>query len=64
MLKFDISNIFISNKLSLFENGINYASFKHGDFEGELNEIYFNDVNEPYVELFKKLNFKTKFIFL
>ncbi len=33
-------------KNSLKENGVLYASFKYGDFEGERNGRYFNDLTE------------------
>ena len=46
-------------KTSLKENGIIYASFKYGDFEGERNGRYFNDFNEiTAVEPFEKLDFE------
>lgn len=44
---------------SLKDNGIFYASFKCGDFEGERNGRYFNDLTETSaIELFEKNNFK------
>lgn len=36
-------------KKSLKENGVFYASFKYGDFEGERNGRYFNDLTEESV---------------
>lgn len=51
----------VLNKLkeSLKENGILYASFKYGDFEGIRNGRYFNDLTEETaIELFEKTNFK------
>ena len=46
-------------KKSLKENGVLYASFKYGDFEGERNGRYFNDLTEITAsELFEKLDFK------
>ena len=46
-------------KKSLKENGIMYASFKYGDFEGERNGRYFNDLTESKaIELFSKLDFE------
>lgn len=46
-------------KDSLKENGILYASFKNGEFEGERNGRYFNDLTEESaVELFNKVDFK------
>lgn len=44
---------------SLKENGVFYASFKYGDFEGERNGRYFNDLTEDSVcELFESCNFE------
>lgn len=51
----------VLNKLkeSLKENGIFYASFKLGDFEGLRNGRYFNDFTEATaIELFEKNDFK------
>ena len=46
-------------KKSLKDNGILYASFKHGDFEGHRNGRYFNDLTEDAAkELFEKLDLK------
>ena len=46
-------------KKSLKENGILYASFKYGDFEGERNGRYFNDFTEDSVcVLFEGCNFE------
>ena len=46
-------------KKALKKNGILYASFKYGDFEGERNGRYFNDLTESAaIERFKKNNFK------
>ena len=46
-------------KTSLKDNGIIYASFKYGDFEGERNGRFFNDFNETTaVELFENLDFE------
>lgn len=40
-------------KNSLKDDGIFYASFKYGDFEGERNGRYFNDlIEETAIELF------------
>ena len=51
--------VLIKLKNSLKENGVLYASFKYGDFEGERNGRFFNDYNEETAErLFKKLDFK------
>lgn len=45
-------------KNSLKSNGVLYASFKYGDFEGERNGRYFNDLTEKTaVEIFKKNEF-------
>lgn len=46
-------------KDSLKENGILYASFKYGDFEGMRNGRYFNDLDEKTSQkLFLKLDFE------
>lgn len=46
-------------KRSLKENGIFYASFKLGDFEGKRNGRYFNDFTEDTaIKLFKSLDFE------
>ena len=46
-------------KNSLKEDGVFYASFKYGDFEGERNGRYFNDMTESSaVELFEKNDFE------
>ena len=46
-------------KNSLKEDGIFYASFKYGDFEGERNGRYFNDLTESTAkELFEKNGFE------
>ena len=46
-------------KKSLKENGILYASFKYGNFEGERNGRYFNDLTKTTaIKLFEILNFK------
>ena len=46
-------------KDSLKDNGILYASFKYGDFEGERNGRFFNDLTElEAIKLFEKLDFK------
>ena len=45
-------------KTALKENGILYASFKYGDFEGERNGRYFNDLTESAaIEIFEKNEF-------
>lgn len=44
---------------ALKEEGIFYASFKYGDFEGERNGRYFHDLNEDKAkEVFHKVGFK------
>ena len=51
----------VLNKLkkSLKDEGIIYASFKLGDFEGERNGRYFNDLTEDTArDLFKKNGFE------
>ena len=46
-------------KNSLKKNGILYASFKYGDFEGERNGRYFNDLTEnTAIEIFEKNEFE------
>lgn len=46
-------------KTSLKDTGVLYASFKYGDFEGERNGRYFNDLTEKTViELFDSVGFK------
>lgn len=46
-------------KKSLKENGILYASFKYGNFEGKRNGRYFNDLTEiTAINLFEKTNFE------
>lgn len=41
------------------ENRILFASFKYGDFEGERNSHYFNDLTESVaIEIFEKNDFK------
>lgn len=42
----EISDVLKRLKKSLKENGVLYASFKYGDFEGERNGRYFNDLDE------------------
>ena len=55
----EIENVLKRLKDSLKENGILYASFKYGDFEGMRNGRYFNDLDEKTSnELFSKLDFK------
>ena len=55
----EIADVLKRLKNSLKENGILYASFKYGDFEGMRNGRYFNDLNEKTSnELFSKLDFK------
>ena len=46
-------------KKSLKRNGVLYASFKYGNFEGKRNGRYFNDLTEiTAIRLFKKINFE------
>ena len=55
----EIEDVLKRLKDSLKENGILYASFKYGDFEGMRNGRYFNDLDEKTSnELFLKLDFK------
>lgn len=45
-------------KNALKSDGVLYASFKYGDFEGERNGRYFNDLTEgTAIELFEKNGF-------
>ena len=54
----ELDSVLDNLKKSLKEEGIFYASFKYGDFEGERNGRYFNDLTESTaVELFKKNDF-------
>lgn len=55
----EIEDVLSRLKTSLKDNGILYASFKYGDFEGERNGRYFNDLDENTSrELFEKLDFE------
>ena len=55
----EIEDVLKRLKTSLKDNGILYASFKHGDFEGHRNGRYFNDLTEDTAkELFEKLDLK------
>lgn len=55
----EIEDVLNRLKISLKDNGILYASFKYGDFEGLRNGRYFNDLTETTViELFEKTDFK------
>ena len=46
-------------KDSLKDDGVFYASFKYGDFEGMRNERFFNDLTETEArEIFEKNDFK------
>ena len=55
----EIEMVLEKMKKSLKENGILYASFKYGDFEGERNGRYFNDLTESSaIELFEKMDFR------
>ena len=55
----EIEDVLKRLKDSLKDNGILYASFKYGDFEGERNGRYFNDLNEKTSKkLFLKHNFE------
>ena len=54
----EIEGVLIKLKNSLKENGIFYASFKYGDFEGERNGRYFNDlVEKTVIDLFSNVCF-------
>lgn len=55
----EIDDVLNRLKQSLKEDGIFYASFKLGDFEGERNGRYFNDLTESSaIELFEKNGFE------
>lgn len=55
----EIADVLKRLKISLKENGILYASFKYGEFEGERNGRYFNDLDEnTSKELFENTDFK------
>ncbi|ALT69011.1 bifunctional 2-polyprenyl-6-hydroxyphenol methylase/3-demethylubiquinol 3-O-methyltransferase UbiG [Methanobrevibacter millerae] len=55
----EIKDVLKRFKNALKENGVIYASFKYGEFEGERNGRYFNDMDEKSSnELFEKLGFE------
>lgn len=55
----EIEDVISRLKTSLKVEGILYASFKYGEFEGERNGRYFNDFNEnTSKKLFEKLDFE------
>ena len=55
----EIGDVLNRLKNSLMENGILYASFKYGDFEGMRNGRFFNDFTEKTAtELFEKNGFE------
>lgn len=55
----EIDDVLNRMKRSLKDSGILYASFKYGDFEGERNGRYFNDLDEKSSrKLFERLDFK------
>ena len=55
----EIEDVLKRFKKALKENGVIYASFKYGEFEGERNGRYFNDMNEKSSnELFEKVGFE------
>ena len=54
----ELNTVLNNLKNSLKSNGILYASFKYGDFEGERNGRYFNDLTESAaIEIFKNNGF-------
>lgn len=54
----ELDSVLRNLKNSLKTHGILYASFKYGDFEGERNGRYFNDLTEDTaIELFEKNDF-------
>ena len=61
----EIKNILNRLKNSLKPNGVIYASFKYGDFEGERNGRFFNDFTEDTVrELFIEIGFEINKIWI
>ena len=46
----ELKSVFIKIAEALRDNGILYASFKHGDFEGERNGRIFTDMNEHSIK--------------
>ena len=57
----EIEMVLIKLKASLKENGVFYASFKKGDFEGERNGRYFLDLTEEKARaLFTRVGFKVE----
>ena len=55
----EIEDVLKRFKSALKENGILYASFKYGEFEGKRNGRYFNDMDEKSSnELFERLGFE------
>ena len=55
----ELDSVLMKLRNSLKENGILYASFKYGDFEGERNGRYFNDLTESAaIDIFEKNEFK------
>ena len=54
----ELDSVLRNLKNALKKDGILYASFKYGDFEGERNGRYFNDLTEnAAIEIFEKNNF-------
>ena len=61
----EIKNVLNRLKNSLKTNGVIYASFKYGDFEGERNGRFFNDFTEDTVrELFIEIGFEINKIWI
>jgi len=55
----ELDSVLGNLKNALKKDGILYASFKYGDFEGERNGRYFNDLTESdAIEIFEKNDFK------
>lgn len=55
----EIEDVVNRLKRSLKDTGVLYASFKYGNFEGERNGRYFNDLDESSSEeLFERMDFK------
>lgn len=61
----ELEEVLIKLKNSLKENGVFYASFKYGDFDGERNGRYFHNLTEEKAEkVFTKAGFDIKKIWI
>jgi SAM-dependent methyltransferase len=55
----ELDSVLVKLKDSLKDNGVIYASFKYGDFEGMRNGRFFNDFTETTAkEIFERNDFK------